>query len=417
MKKHVERLILIAVFGLLLTVSTAATTIRLATNISGVNPYERWERIAAAFHADNPDYQLEVEIIAGNEYPTKISVMLAAGVPPDVFQTWAQYKTLWAKQGLLLDLTPFWEDSEVARRARVFPFVLEAAMYNNRLVGVPYDFSSRPMVINLDAFNSAGVAIPDADWTVEDLRDYAIRLTRPDEGVYGVAALDSLGNWIWSVNSTGHGWLSDDRTEVLVRSPGYLKVLEYWLELNNLGAAPAPGRAPSRNAFQGGYAIWTGWAHYGLNLQLGTTYDWAMVPYPRGDAGNYHFAHGHMWSIARDVEEPEKAWKFLEWYLSPQGQRTFILEDGRQPLSSDPALWRLFFSPIDRADKQAMMYDLVIGTVYGESRVHTMQYWETWPDVDRIMTQYLNNVYRGLESPANAMERATTEIRALIAPN
>jgi len=64
-----------------------------------------------------------------------------------------------------------------------------------------------------------------------------------------------------------------------------------------------------------------------------------------------------------------------------------------------------------------MMYDLVIGTVYGESRVHTMQYWETWPDVDRIMTQYLNNVYRGLESPANAMERATTEIRALIAPN
>ena len=79
MKKHVERLILIAVFGLLLTVSTAATTIRLATNISGVNPYERWERIAAAFHADNPDYQLEVEIIAGNEYPTKISVMLAAG--------------------------------------------------------------------------------------------------------------------------------------------------------------------------------------------------------------------------------------------------------------------------------------------------------------------------------------------------
>ena len=162
MKKHVERLILIAVFGLLLTVSTAATTIRLATNISGVNPYERWERIAAAFHADNPDYQLEVEIIAGNEYPTKISVMLAAGVPPDVFQTWAQYKTLCAKHGLLLDLTPFWEDSEVARRPALFPCA-GSSHDNNRLVGVPYDFSSRPMVINLDVFNSAGVAIPDAD--------------------------------------------------------------------------------------------------------------------------------------------------------------------------------------------------------------------------------------------------------------
>ena len=46
----------------------------------------------------------------------------------------------------------------------------------------------------------------------------------------------------------------------------------------------------------------------------------------------------------------------------------------------DPALWRLFFSPIDRADKQAMMYDLVIGTVYGESRTQcsTGKRGQTW---------------------------------------
>ena len=299
----------------------------------------------------------------------------------------------------------------------MFPFVLEAAMYNNRLVGVPYDFSSRPMVINLGAFNSAGVAIPDADWTVEDLRDYAIRLTRPDEGVYGVAALDSLGNWIWSVNSTGHGWLSDDRTEVLVRSPGYLKVLEYWLELINLGAAPARAVHRLATLFKAGMPFGRAGRTTGsiCSLERPTIGPWFRIPEEM--PGIITLPMDICGASPGTLRNPEKAWKFLEWYLSPQGQRTFILEDGRQPLSSDPALWRLFFSPIDRADKQAMMYDLVIGTVYGESRVHTMQYWETWPDVDRIMTQYLNNVYRGLESPADAMERATTEIRALIAPN
>ena len=138
---------------------------------------------------------------------------------------------------------------------------------------------------------------------MEDLRDYAIRLTRPDEGVYGVAAPDSLGNWIWSVNSTGHGWLSDDRTEVLVRSPGYLKVLEYWLELI-IWALRRPRRAPSRNAFLRVCHL-DGLGAPRLNLQLGTPYDWAMVPYPRGDAGNYHFAHGHMWSIARTLRNRE----------------------------------------------------------------------------------------------------------------
>ena len=389
-----------------------STPIRLVTNVSGVDPYERWERIAAAFHADRPDYHLDVEVVSGTEYPTKISLMVASGTSPDVFQTWGQYKALWAEQGLLMDLTPLWEQSAVAQGADIFPFMMEAAVYDGKIVGIPYDFSGITLTVNLDALREAGLPVPAFNWTVQEFRDYAIRLTRPDQGIYGTDRSDTRGNWIWAVNFTGDGWLSEDRKEVLVQSPGYIELLEYWLDLIELGAAPPPGRAASRSSWEGGYGFWQGWAHYGQNLERAATYDWAMVPFPKGPVADLHFAHGHMWSLPSNAEHPERGWVFLEWLLSPEGQRAIVTLDGRQPLSNDPDLWALFFSAVRSSEKQAMLYELVIGEMYGKNRIHTMQYWTAWPEAERIMQSYLDRVFRGLESPVSAMEKAATELRA-----
>lgn len=409
---------LVIMCTLLLTAATSAwaqTPIRLVTYGSEAT-IERYQRIAEAFERDRPGYKLEYEVVALGEYPQKISIMVAAGSPPDVFQTIAQQKVRWSEQGILTDLRPYLERSAVPYEDEIFPFMLEAAMYQDKLVGIPFDFSSMAITINVDALNNAGLGIPDMNWNSDDYREYAIRLTRPDNDVYGttLSAGSGINNWIWAVNFTGDGWLSEDRTEVLIESPEYIEMLEYWKELIDLGAAPAPGRAPSRNQWAGGYGMWGGWVHWGERMATMANYDWAMAPYPAGPGGDKTFAHGHMWSMPVNARDPERSWVFFEWLLSPEGQRTIVEVDARQPLTPSLEMWDAFFATV-QADKQAMMYELVLDVLYGQNRLHTMQYWETWPDVEAVMNQHLGAVWRGDTPPTSAMNNAARQLRAIIA--
>ena len=395
--------------------AAAKTPIRLVT-YGAETAIERWARIAAAFEKDRPDYSLEFEIVPLSDYPTKVSVMVAAGSPPDVFQTIAQYKVRWGEQGLLMDLRPYWERSQVASSVEVLPFMMEAVMYDGAIVGVPWDFSSMAITLNVDAINEAGLAVPDNNWTVEDYRMYALRLTRPDEGIYGsnLGASSGISNWIWAVNFTGEGWLDRSRTEVLVESPANIEMLEYWLDLIDRRAVPPPGVAPSRNQWTGGYGMWGGWSHWGERMGTDATYDWAMVSYPAGPGGDKNFAHGHMMSMASNAPNPDRGWVFLEWLLTPEGQRAVVQLDARQPIVGDPELWTLFFSTVP-TEKQQMMYDLVFEHMYGMNRLHIMEYWTSWPDVERVMNQQLGAIFRGQVPPTTGMTTAAAQIRALLA--
>ncbi len=413
-RKFVLGVVLIAALSIMAATAFAATPIRLVTYGSEAT-FERWDRIAAEFHKDRPDYELDVEIATYAEYPTKISLMIASGAPPDVFLTWAQYKAQWVEQGMIMDLAQFWERSEIAKSQTFFPFMIDAASYKGEIVGVPYDFSSMAVVANVDAMNEAGLAVPDENWTTEEYRDYAVRLSRPEQGLYGthLSAANTMANWGWAVNFTGQGWLNEDHTELYIQDEGYLELLDYWTELVDLGAAPAPGTAPARDQWSGGYNMWQGWVHWGERAGTMASYDWTMLPFPKGAADNKTSAHGHMWTLPSNATNPENGWVFLEWLLSPEGQHAIVTVDARQPLSNNPELWDLFFSTV-QADKQETMRDLVMDTLYGQNRIYTMQYWEDWPDVDRVMKTYLPRVFRGQEPATNAMAQAAREIEAIL---
>lgn len=395
-------------------VTAAKTPIRLVTYGDNTT-LERFSKIADVFTAANPQYEVNVQIYPYAEYPTKLTVMLATGAAPDVFLTWAQYKPLWAEQGLLMDLGSYWEHSSVAKNAKIFPFMMDAAKYNGHIYGVPYDYSAMAMVINLDALNKSGLPVPNRNWTVDDFQKYAIRLTKPQEGIYGMHSAGhwSTNNWQWSVLFTGQGWLNDKRTEVLVDGPEYLKMINFWMDLvYTYQAVPVVGKTPARDTWGGGYAMWQAYVHQGPKLDQGP-YDWTMVPFPKGPGGQQSFAQGHLWSLPSSATNPEPGWKLLEWFLSPEGQRAIVEIDGRQPLSANTALWNTFFEGVS-AGKRETMRKLIIDDLYGSNMIHNMNYWNTWADTERVMNKYLQKVFLKSESPENGMAQAAREIRAFL---
>jgi hypothetical protein len=87
---------------------------------------EKWGKLIGIFGAEHPDVIITHEKLASAEYNTKVQIMFAAGTPPDVFQTWAQYRPSWVKQGMLRDISALLNSSKVVNVSSIFPFLLDA---------------------------------------------------------------------------------------------------------------------------------------------------------------------------------------------------------------------------------------------------------------------------------------------------
>lgn len=373
--------------------------------------------IEEAFNAAHPGYKLVIETSTFGEYINKLNVMILAGTPPDLFQAWAQYKPAWVEQGVLLELDEYWAKSEIAQNAELYPFVMEAAMYKGKIYGVPHDFNPQVWVLNVDQFDRVGLPLPDENWTVDDMIRNAIRLNDPDRNIWGVqlAGHWSTSNWQWSVLYNGQGWLSDDRTQVLVDQPENIEMLEMWYDLiYNRQVANPPGWDPQAiQQYAGSYAQWQGWTGWAFRLASDATYTWTLATLPKGPANNYGFAQGHMWAIPANAPDPDKSWMVLEWLLSPEGQEVIVKAENRQPLSNDPDLWSIYFEQLP-ASKRGEVQDFIMGVIYGQNLIHNMTYFPEWDRVNTIMNTHLNTIFYDHEVPANAMQRAAAEIRAVV---
>lgn len=411
---------IVPILAILLVAAVASVPVMAKTSIHLVTygadtVFDRWNRIAKAFNEANPDYELEVQIYTYAEYISKVTLMILAGSPPDIMMTWAEYKPAWIEQGIVKDITEYWEKSDIAREAQIFPFMLESAMHEGRFYGIPHDYSFMSWILNQDRLDNAGLPTPDSNWTVDDFANYAMRLTSPNEGVYGASLSGhwALASWQWAVNANGQGWLSDDRTEILVNQPEHVAMLEMWQELITREAVPLRGTTPpAGDGYAGGYAMWEGWVHYASRMNA-SPYRWTMATMPKGQAGNLSLAQGHMWSVPSNAPNPDASWVFLEWALSPEGQRTMVEVNGTQPLSNDPELWQVFFSTV-QPEMQPFMQDFVINVVYGQNLIHNMNFWTQYADVNRIMNNNLLPVFRLETAPGPAMEQAAMEIRAVM---
>jgi hypothetical protein len=123
----------------------------------------------------------------GHGYVEKLTVEIAAGTGPDIFSLmlWpnAPLPTyLWAKNGLLLDLTPYLERER--RELQVdewYPFVLDRCRFAGRVVGLPYAWTIfGTLVYHTELFENEGLAFPNESWTWDDLANTSRKLLKLD---------------------------------------------------------------------------------------------------------------------------------------------------------------------------------------------------------------------------------------------
>jgi multiple sugar transport system substrate-binding protein len=113
----------------------------------------------------------------------------------DAFQNQSQR---YGTNGMLMDLTDRIAKSTVVNVAN-FPADLVALYtFSGRNYAIPKDLDTIALWYNKKIFDEAGVAYPNDNWTWDDLKAVAVKLTDPAKGRYGMDFRPGEPQTCWS---------------------------------------------------------------------------------------------------------------------------------------------------------------------------------------------------------------------------
>ncbi len=351
------------------------------------DPQERMivaEQIAR-FEADFPDVKVVPIHADFANFDAKLKTMLAAGEPPDVFYLKAVSLADFASLGLveawdaqLADDPPAWIDD-------VYPVLLDTFRYDveqqvpgrGALYGLPKDFTTLGMYVNVDLFEQAGVPVPTNGWTWDEYESAARAITAlPDMGgrkVYGSNLTiwpDTLTPLIWGRGGDLFGRRADgspDFTDVRLDEPAGQAAMEFVRRLredgtsyNAFGLARDGGAEfiSGRIGIIGPFGRWMV-PQYRANV---TDFEWDFVPLPTVEAGEVPVSPiiSTAWAVSRDASDVDAARELAVYLAGPAGQETLAELGLAIPALKSIAEGPAFNSPAAPANDQAYLDPIAV---------------------------------------------------------
>jgi raffinose/stachyose/melibiose transport system substrate-binding protein len=145
-----------------------------------------WQKLADEYKTAHPNVTIEITSQENEAFKTKMTTVMQAGDPPDIFQSWGGGgMNDYAKAGLLLDITSYLDKD--GWRDTFSPGALGVYSYQGKNYGVPRDMGMVGFWYNKELFTKAGIANPPTTWTelladIEKLKDAKITPIALGEG-------------------------------------------------------------------------------------------------------------------------------------------------------------------------------------------------------------------------------------------
>jgi multiple sugar transport system substrate-binding protein len=333
MMKH-RLFVLVVVFSLLLAACGAAPAASKKADLTMMmwgDPAELevWNKIVADFHTANPNLTVKVDVSDWESYWTKLKTLLSSGTPPDVFAMDAPLYLDYQSRGVLLNLQPYLDKNPDMLKG-VYPQTLEAYKTPNGMFGLPRDFQTIVLFYNKDMFDAAGVAYPTADWTYDDLRNVAKKLTKigSDGKVtqFGFAADLWDMELIWSegIWANGGDIISADHTKTLVGDPKARQAWQLFHDMMFVDKSWPDANTSSEyggDPFLAGVAAMTTIGHWAVPGYAEAKFKWDVAPMPKGPSGQATSVNSAGFVIAKDSKNPDAAFEFLKYVVSEPAQK------------------------------------------------------------------------------------------------
>ena len=288
--------------------------------------------IIDAFEKENPNINVENIQVPDSDYSQKINTMIIGGNAPDVILSFETDLPRFAANGAIEDLDPYIEKEASFKMDDFIPAVENIAESTGGNYGLPWAYASEILYYNKDMFDEAKVEYPNAEWTWDDFKNAAEKLTVKEGNKtvqWGADAISFRGMWYSMIGAAGDDIVDSDGN--LVLGDGLKKTLEFQNELTNeLKVSPQPtsGDAVS-DLFASGSAAMTRTGSWMTMMYKDNDFNWDIAPLPKEDRA-YSTLHTGFYTIASSSKHKEEAWKFINFMMSETGQ-TMTSEWGNNP--------------------------------------------------------------------------------------
>lgn len=321
------------------TTAAASTSGSVTLTVSGFSSSPAEDALVQQnlnnFEKAHPNIHINWSPIPG-DYPTKMRANVASGTVPDVFYLTPGMSSEYISSGKLLNLSPYMGKDGVKASDYYSALINPFTCTSGQVYGLPKDWNSLGVFYNKQMFQAAGLPLPTANWTWDDLKNDAQKLTKnpgTPNSVYGISLSADASRWGAFLLANGGSVLNKNGTQATFNNQVGIDTLNYYASFlkNNTGALPTTVGAPwNGDAFgkqRAAMAIEGGWLiPYMASTYPNVQYDIAPLPMaPTGKRANLTFTNA--WSAYAGTKNPEAAWELIK-YMTGSTVQTSQLNAG-----------------------------------------------------------------------------------------
>jgi len=302
------------------------------------NRHNRTIEVIEMFEAEHPEIDVTYEFSSWGDYWTRVNTQASGGSVACVMQQDYNYLTEWASRGLLMPL-----DELIASGAIDVADVAKAIIDSGRVTvdvngemvdsvyGISLGSNSQVYILDVDAFEEAGLELPAWDWTWDDFEEMAYQMYE-NTGKWMIAYGPWDDNSTWAmIISSGQTPFSEDGTTLGWDDPE--PVVEYFARIKRMmdaGAIPSmemqadvEAASPSHEQspiIRGEEAIRYQWSNQVVSLvnAAGEGRNFVLHALPRvpGGASANYLKPSMFFSITDGCETVEEAAMFIDYFTN-----------------------------------------------------------------------------------------------------
>lgn len=367
------------------------------------------QRMLRVFEREYPQIKVRTEHRPWGQYFSWLKEEWRAGRSPDVM--FLNYIPTYAAMGELEPLDRF-AATDAAGLSDFYPALLDGFRANGTLFGLPRDNDTKVIYYNKAHFAEAGLPVPKAGWTWEDLRRTAAALTVRDANSprYGFGFEPDYWWLVWMWQNGGE--VLDDPMQpgaVLIDSPANTRSVQFLQDLVVTDRVTPPAaqlntddmnklfREGKLSMVFGNHAL-VPWFANAPNLA------WDVAPLPQ-EKLRVNVAGGAGFTISRRSEQKDAAWQLVRFLTSPKAQAILsesgLITPARRSVREDSIFMR-------QQPYQA-------GVFLAETEIgRPIPNFPGVTELFRVMDDGLKPVWRGERPAADVLEELAPKVREAI---
>ena len=384
----------------------AADEVRVVVSYYSDQTGPIFEAMAEEFKKNNPDIDVQIEVVNWDNLEQKLTTDIAGGTAPDVSIIGTRWLAGYVEEGIAEPLDQYMSDEFKAKFIDVF---MSPSVFDGETYGLPVAASARALYYNKALFEQAGIAEPPSTW--DELKDAAAKIAALGDDVYGFGLqgkeIETDAYWYYAFWTHGGELLEDGRSGIA--SEAGVQAANLYKSMIDEGLTQ-PGvtgynRENLQDLFKQGRLgmVLTGPWLRGQMAEEAPEVEYGIAPIPEGTTrATYGVTDSIIMFSSSDVKED--AWKFLEEAaFTDEWRREFTLKEGFLPVFKSVAE-----DPHFANDPQLAAFTELLPQAKFAPII------PNWEEMADATTRALQQIYLGEALPEQALGEAAARINELL---